>query len=223
MSPRRIVFVAIAGLLGLQGGQASFRVGLADNAAKRSAEAVDKAFPNPLTLTLPIDPALIDPDSVQVIWPFGIPGSSHPDGHPGIDFDTVLNAAVYASAAGKVREVSNQSQHSSAAEVVLIIDHAATQTTYVGSLINVTVSPGAIVTQGQKIAELGPWSLGQGRQYGFLHWGLTSFTSHVSLCPYLFLDSKGKSDLEALHARSNYQNKAQYPLICNPCAATGCR
>ena len=200
---------------------AAFRFGLANSAAKRATKIVDEKLPTNPILILPVAVAQMT-TSGQVIWPFGIRAGGHPEGHPGIDFQTILGASVFASAAGKVREVSDRSGTSLEAEKVIIIDHALYQGAYVGSLINISVAVGDFVVQGQKLGDLGPFALGPGT-YGFLHWGYTPFSTQSPVCPYNFLTAQGKKDLEQLFALSTYDGQNQFPLLCNPCPVSGCR
>lgn len=198
---------------------AAFRFGLANSVAKRGSNIVNEVLPGNLALILPINPAHVD-FSGQVIWPYGARGWGHPEGHPGIDFDLEVGAPVYASATGKVREVSAYSVHSgSGTETLIIIDHAFYSTVYVGSLQNVTLSVGSFVVQGQKIADLGQWALSQNRQYGFIHWGVNSFATQRSVCPSDFLNSAAKTELERMLIRAIYPDKDQFPNLCNPCPA----
>ena len=210
------------GLFGIGSSQAAFRFGLANSAAKRGANVVDQVLPLSIVLILPVLPSQVATQG-QVIWPFGVQAGGHPNGHPGIDFQTVIGAAVLASANGKVREVSDRSVDSPEKEKVIIIDHARNQGAYVGSLINITVSVGDFVVQGQKLADLGAFQ--GGLPYGFLHWGLSTFMTDqpAAICPYNFLTAEGKADLDQMFARSTYVERSQFPLICNPCPAGGCR
>ena len=216
----RRLFLCAALCGAVSNGQAAFRFGLANNAAKRGAGVAEQALPINIVLILPISASQIN----SMLWPFGVQGGGHPNGHPGIDLGAVLGASVFASANGKVREVSDRSLDSPEMEKVIIIDHARYQSAYVGSLTRITVQAGDFVVQGQKLGELEGFQGGK-QSYGFLHWGLSTFLTSdpASVCPYNFTAADGKTVLEQLFSRSTYSERSQFPLLCNPCPAGGCR
>ena len=220
MSTRYALCFAILYLAAQASAQGAFRFGLANSAAKRAAQVADDSLPATPSMCLPI----LQLESIttgQVIWPFGVQGGGHPMGHPGIDFQTVLNGSVFASATAKVSRIED-SYTDGTPQKYIQLETPGYQLAYVGTLINITVVPGSFVSKGQKIAELGPFS-GWGNRNGFLHWGMYARSNQMAICPYDFLDPTAQGQLSALFAFTTYAEQSQFPLLCNPCPAGGCR
>ncbi len=201
--------------------EAAFRFGLANSAAKRAASVMDEAIPATPVMILPIS-ALESVTTGQVIWPFGVQGGGHPMGHPGFDFQTVVGGSVYASATMRVTKIENDFTDG-ALQKLIMFETASYQIVYVGSMINITVGPGDVVTKGQKFATLGQFAL-VAQSYGFLHWGVnTKGGNQGAVCPYDLLGTEAQRQLDALFRLSTYSGQDRFPLICNPCPAGGCR
>lgn len=200
--------------------EAAFRFGLGNSAAKRAEAVMDEAIPASPVLILPVSP-LQATTSGQVIWPFGVQGGGHPQGHPGIDFQTVIGASVFASATAKVYKIEDDFTDG-VLQKLIMLETANYQIVYVGSLINISVAAGDLVVKGQKIADLGQFGL-VSQPYGFVHWGVNARSLQTAVCPYNLMSSESQRQLESLFARSTYFGQAQFPLICNPCPAGGCR
>lgn len=214
------VWLSVAAGFPAAGGTA-FRFGLANNAAKRGAEIAGQATSGPVSMPLPVPAAQVTRG--VLIWPFGARGGDHPNGHPGIDFQTEVGAPLYATLGGRVREVSDTLLVSQGImEKTIMVDHDAYQVAYVGPMTNVSVSVGQVIKQGQKIAELSAWP-NASPAYGFVHWGVISLATKLAVCPYPLMNATAKREMEDLHARSTYSDKAQFPDICNPCPDGGCR
>lgn len=81
---RKIFLIFIASLASQAPASAAFRFGLGDSAAKRAAKVMEEAIPAFPVMVLPILP-LQSVTTGQVIWPFGVQGGGHPNGHPGFD------------------------------------------------------------------------------------------------------------------------------------------
>lgn len=70
---------------------AEFRLGLAKSVAKRGAKISEEVFPDrPAPMILPVPAAMVTHG--EIIWPFGVRGGGHPQGHPGFDFNTDVGA-----------------------------------------------------------------------------------------------------------------------------------
>ncbi len=199
---------------------AAFRFGLGNSAAKRAADVMDEAIPSNPILILPISP-LQATTSGQVIWPFGVQGGAHPQGHPGIDFQTVIGASVFASATAKVYKIEDDFTDG-VLQKLIMLETSNYQIVYVGSLINISVAAGDLVVKGQKIADLGQFGR-TSLPYGFVHWGVNAKSLQTAVCPYNLLSSDAQRQLDSLFALATYSGQAQFPLICNPCPAGGCR
>lgn len=200
--------------------RAAFHFGLGNSAAKRAEKVMEEAVPAFPVMTLPILP-LQSVTTGQVIWPFGVQAGGHPNGHPGIDFQTVIGGSVLASATAKVYKIEDDRMDGVLQKLVML-ETSGYQIVYVGSLINISVAPGDLVMKGQKIAELGQFGL-TSQPYGFLHWGVNSRAQQTAICPYDILNRQSQIELEKLFALSTYFGQDRFPLICNPCPAGGCR
>lgn len=220
---RAVLRWAVLGLLTLAPAFALYaevQLGLAKSAAKRGAKISAEVFPaRPAPMILPVPAALVTHG--EILWPFGVRGGGHPQGHPGFDFNTDVGAPVFATSRGRVRNITDEVEEGVTEKVVEIVD-ASFQTFYIGPMVNVSIAVGDFVEEGQKIAELGTFS-NLPSPYGFIHWGVNSLSSQMAVCPYEFLTPTAKLELEGLHARSAYSEKTAFPLICNPCPSDGCR
>ncbi len=64
----------------------------------------------PFRMGLPITPAEFA-NSTYGIWPFGVHGGGHPEGHPGIDFEYAAGAKVLATCDGPVVVIMQNTSH----------------------------------------------------------------------------------------------------------------
>jgi murein DD-endopeptidase MepM/ murein hydrolase activator NlpD len=159
----------------------------------------------------------LDPASAMKVWPYGVPGGDHPNGHPGIDFFLVLGADVLADQSGTV---SNISASVYAGEQGIDLQHSDGYTSYItGFFQQVLVTKGQKVSQGQLIAKAAPFG---GAGPASFHWGVVDNTKAV-YCPADFLPADVRATMQAWLDQSTYDNKAAYQSLCNPCPAGGCR
>ncbi len=220
---KKILLILAVSVAAQASAEAAFRFGIGKGAAERAAKVMDEAVPAYPVMILPISP-LESMTTGQVIWPFGVQGGGHPNGHPGIDFQTVIGASVFAAATARLARIEDDFTDG-AAQKLLMFETPGYQIVYIGSMVNITVAPGDFVNRGQKIAELSRFGAGAAT-YGFLHWGINPRSSDqfgTNFCPYDALSSEGQRQLEALFARSTYFLQDRFPLICNPCPSGGCR
>ncbi len=214
------ILLILAVSLALQApASAAFRFGLGKSAAARASNVMEEAIPAFPVMILPISP-LESVTTGQVIWPYGVQGGGHPNGHPGLDFQTVLGASIYATATAKVLRIENDFTDGFSNKL-LMLETRGYQIVYTGNLLNMTIAPGDIVRKGQKIAELGQFSPTQ--PYCFLHWGINVNSQQSNVCPYDTLNPESKRQLDALFALTTYSEQSRFPLLCNPCPPGGCR
>lgn len=165
----------------------------------------------------PMRASQLDPASAMKVWPFGVPGGDHPNGHPGIDFFLQVGADVLADQSGTITNV-NASFY--AGEVGIDLQHGDGYTTYLtGFYQQVLVSKGQKVSQGQVIAKAAPFG---GSGPASFHWGIVD-TAKTVYCPADFLPADVRATMQAWLDQSTYDNKAAYPSLCNPCPPSGCR
>jgi hypothetical protein len=153
-------------------------------------------------MTLPVEYS-----RVKSIWPFGVKGGDHPEGHPGIDFEADTGTPILAAAAGMVTWIGNSVYPG---EKSITVHNGDYDTYYTGYFTTVKVSAGAQVIQGQTLAEMDLWP---GTKAGFPHFGVNR--SGTDLCPYDVMDDSSKAQLIELLNKSDYPEKGKYPLICN--------
>lgn len=190
-------------------------------------EASPQSFPQAVKLPLPVQKqdVIFKP---QGIWPFGVRGGDHPNGHPGIDFDLVAGAAVLAVVEGKV---SGAGDAPGGEDKRITINYQSggekVDVWYVGSFKQVLVKEGDQVKTGQFLAFIGPQ---KGRDFGYLHFETFKMMPFPpgAVCPVEYLEDGAKKDLEELFAKARYNEQREYPLLCNPCPSGfspfgGCR
>jgi len=104
----------------------------------------------------PADPLLYmsKPVAGKIISPFGWrvhPVSKQEMMHEGIDIEAALGTNIRATAAGKVKMVTDSAQHGK----TLILEHSQDMETLYGHLSEILVSPGDMISQGQVIGKVG--------------------------------------------------------------------
>lgn len=168
---------------------------------------------------LPVNLSQIDPGNSMKVWPYGVQGGDHPNGHPGLDFMLVIGADVRADQSGTISQISSSTY---AGETGIDITHADGWTTYItGFFQTISVAKGQKVSQGQVIATAAPFGLGSTGSASF-HWQIVD-SSKRAYCPADFLPADLRAQVQQLLDQSSYPNKDQFPALCNPCPAGGCR
>ena len=107
-------------------------------------------------VTRPANPLLYmsKPVSGKILSPFGWgvqPVSKQEMMHEGIDIEAVLGTNIRASAAGKVKTVTESAQYGK----TLILEHSQDIDTLYGHMSEILVSPGDEISQGQVIGKVG--------------------------------------------------------------------
>lgn len=155
----------------------------------------------------------------QGIWPFGIRGGDHPNGHPGIDFETKVRAPVFAVANGKVTQ-AGEAEGFNEQKIVINFEDGQTKMDiwYVGPM-EIEVKVGDMVKTGDTIAHARPSTQGGQDDVGFLHFETFRFMPLPpgAVCPAEFMSQDAKADLDELFKESKYKERAEFPLLCNKC------
>jgi hypothetical protein len=180
--------------------------------------------PNPTTpsgsenFILPVRLSQIDDSAEMKIWPYGVPGGDHPHGHPGIDFTLIVGADILADQDGKVTAVSASVYPG---EIGITIRHDGGWSSYLtGFYQTVNVTEGERVVQWQVVGTIDHF--GDPSAPASIHWGIVN-RDRTAFCPADFVSSDLRAQLQQLLDQSQYLEKVQYPLLCNPCPADGCR
>jgi len=176
--------------------------------------------PPPQTYAVPVVVAQLDPTNSMKIWPFGIAGGDHPNGHPGIDFFVVTGGDVLADSRGTVAEVTSSVYPG---EMSIGVRHGdGWKSFYTGFFQSIKVAAGQSVAAGQVLATAAPFGLGSTGPASY-HWGIIAEDTRQAACPADFLSPDDRARLQALLDQSSYPDKDRYPLLCNPCPPGGCR
>jgi hypothetical protein len=193
-------------------------------------ELVTGVIPDP-NIGLPVDPADLDfSGETYGIWPYGVRGNtttSHPEGHPGIDFSWNHTGEVYAVAAGFISEVktNNHGQNvvyqRSAANLLVEFEYAM-GTLAPGKAAGVQVRQGELIGYASIIVvPRTPTPL----VIYMIHFGThrsTLLTWHTEP-PSRYFNAAAiaqlgtsVSDPGTVMNKSAYAERVQYPLLANP-------
>lgn len=162
------------------------------------------------------------------LWPFGVQGGEHPQGHPGFDFEARVGTPIRAAGDGSVGFVGPSGHHQG---MTITMGHMTSRgwvdTSYTGSITKIQVKKGDEVKRGEVIAYYGSAeNLGMPRDLSTFHFGVDKLVSgdqRESVCPADYFTQEAKREIEELHRKSKYRERAAFPLLCNPCPAGGCR
>jgi len=157
------------------------------------------------------------------IGPFGVPiVGSHPFGHPGIDFAMYEDRPIYAMVDGTIMHIGTSTDESD--KTFTLRYDSGMDIYYTGSMREIIVENGDRVKQGDLLA-YSEFLIREGQklEWGNLHIGVQDQVKDVSICPANFFTTEAEVIAQELLDRTEYQNKNEYPLLCNPCGEGGCR
>lgn len=135
-------------------------------------------------LDLPID--LADYAGRGMIWPHGVHGAAHPEGHPGIDFNLTADSAdlrVYAPISGEIVATTVEEDNPGAS--CLILDSACIQVNLCHIRMVAGLKEGSKVKRGQLLGTV--VAIAEGGAYS-LHLGTYVKSGEQQVCPGDFLD-----------------------------------
>jgi len=147
------------------------------------------------------------------IWPFGVKGGDHPLGHPGIDIEAKAGTPVRAMGGGSLGKPGISGHYDY--ETLSIFHENNFETYYTGNMRDFTFETGGRVKAGDIIAYYD--------KDESIHYGLQRKEPYESVCPVDYLSESARADLEELFLKAHYQEKDEFPLLCNPCPEGGCR
>lgn len=162
------------------------------------------------------------------LWPFGVRGGDHPQGHPGFDFEARVGTPILAAADGSVGYVGQSGHHQGN---TISIGHMTSlgwvDTIYTGSISPIKMKKGDRVKQGDVIATLdSAEDLGLPPDISTFHFGVARHVTQERIeevCPTEYFTGEAQKELERLHQESKYQERNEFPLLCNACPPGGCR
>lgn len=135
-------------------------------------------------LDMPVD--LSDYAARGMIWPHGVHGAAHPEGHPGIDFNLSADSAdlrVYAPISGEIVATTVEEDNPGAS--CLILDSACIQVNLCHIRMEAGLKEGSKVKRGQLLGVV--VAIAEGGAYS-LHFGTYVKSGEQQVCPADFLD-----------------------------------
>ena len=168
---------------------------------------------------LPINLSQVDVASPLKLWPYGVQGGDHPNGHPGIDLTLVVGGDVIADQKGTVIDVATSVNPG---ERGITVRHGDGWKSYfTGFFQGINVTKGQSISQGQVLGRVDRFN---GNGIAAFHWGVARDDSSEQVsCPAEFVSAQSRAALQQLLDQSTYPEKARFPLLCNACPAGGCR
>ncbi len=151
------------------------------------------------------------------LWPFGVHGGGHPEGHPGWDLEYTTGAKVRAAADGVVSFMMPNMQHPELHLTSVFVRHRPGYSTLYDhiAVLEPGIVVGAAVHAGDPIGTPGSPSSALIDHNHFDLWlGLTP------TCPLDYLHAVGRAVFDAIWSTARYQEELAEPLPCNPIAAT---
>jgi murein DD-endopeptidase MepM/ murein hydrolase activator NlpD len=173
---------------------------------------VGNGYDAPFTVDLPI--AAGDQSfSNYGIWPYGVHGGGHPEGHPGLDFEFKSGASIRAAAAGTIDRIEVNGEF--AGEWNLRVAHRSAYDTrydHAGALA-VGVASGVAVVPGQALGLAGDTGSGGSHLY------MTHFAVEIGIavqCPVPFFSAAAATLFDTIWADAAYNEELTEPFPCNP-------
>ncbi|HIG12101.1 MAG: M23 family metallopeptidase [bacterium] len=161
----------------------------------------------PLALGMPI--AAGDSDLLVFgLWPFGVHGGGHPEGHPGIDIEYKAGAQVLAACDGEVTSIAPNSHFSGRWDVILVPRPGiVVQYDHMGATA-AGIAVGSVVVEGQALG----WAPAPS-PHRTVHLGLRAAGQPIS--PVDYLSPSGAVIHSALWSTARYMEELVEPLSTN--------
>ncbi|MEK6698616.1 MAG: M23 family metallopeptidase, partial [Nitrospirota bacterium] len=167
----------------------------------------------PFLISMPI----LAGDAAYGIWPFGVHGGGHPEGHPGWDIAYVPGAKARAAADGTVSHINPNPHHPGT--WFISVQHRPGYFTWYNNLGG--VEPGIVVGTPVRAGDpLGaPMEIPDGDSSFFvIHFAVN--VNSQTMCPEDYLNAGGHSLFDGMWRTAAYGEELTEPLPCNPLAVT---
>ncbi|MAE28279.1 MAG: M23 family metallopeptidase [Planctomycetota bacterium] len=142
------------------------------------------------------------------IWPYGVHGGGHPEGHPGIDIEYATGTSVLAACAGTITAIGPNSHFPSLMDLMLEARPGVlVQYDHMGA-VDPSLAVGSAVVEGQVLGDA-PFSSSHTAVHFALRLGMDT------TCPVPYLSSAGQGTFDVLWATAHYIEELVEPLPCN--------
>lgn len=159
----------------------------------------------PFSIILPLEPTANIMNSLSPVWPFGVHGGGHPEGHGGLDMMCDPACTVLAASSGIISEVKDDTFLKGGRKNITLIYNSSTRMGYDHMYADSEISVGMEVARGQ--------SLGIANM---VHFGLWHNNELVPVCPYDYLTPQAKAEFGPVFEKARYNEELTEHLVCNP-------
>ena len=161
-----------------------------------AAKFIGNGAAGELELELPFDYALADPTS-NIVWPYGVHGGGHPEGHPGVDFWMLPGSSIKSATAGEVVMTdTNMMMIESRSGLLIQYEHIAS--------IDPALTLGSTVVAGQHLAI---------PEVDHIHFGIRH--GIVTEPPLKHFSASAQVDFDSLWAQAAWPQEISEPLTAN--------
>jgi len=177
---------------------------------------IGNGYAAPFSIIMPILPG----DAARAftgLWPFGVHGGGHPEGHRGWDVEYAAGAKARAAADGTVSDIEPNSLRPDLSRVT--VEHRPGYHTVYDDLdmLEPDIVVGARVRAGDPLSTVGGFSSGSVSHFH------STFSVRIGLddvCPGDYLNADGRSVFDTIWPGARYMEELAEPFPCNPVAAT---
>ena len=161
-----------------------------------AAKFIGNGAAGELELELPFDYALADLTS-NIVWPYGVHGGGHPEGHPGVDFWMLPGSSIKSATAGEVVMTdTNMMMIESRSGLLIQYEHIAS--------IDPALILGSTVVAGQHLAI---------PEVDHIHFGIRH--GIVTEPPLKHFSATAQVDFDSLWAQAAWPQEISEPLTAN--------
>jgi len=165
------------------------------------------------TLDLPVDVTQL---GGNYLWPYGVHGGGHPEGHPGIDFISTYPVTVRAPADMTLDKIQPAESEGNVYLFATPFRNSSLSINFSSLILASGLSSGSRVKRGDVIGTFGPVN----GQY-MIHFGVLFSSGDV--CPAIFfttdsinLVGQDASNPTTIMGKASYSQKSSESKLCNP-------